>query len=350
MTALAKRLGRLLALAGLAALAAGPAGAQEAPAKQLFGAVDRPSGTATQSIGFYAKGCLSGGIGLPLEGPNWQVVNPGRNRRWGHPVMIDFLERFSKTAASEGWTGLLVGDISQPRGGPMASGHASHQIGLDADIWFTPMPKRRLTMTERQPFQGPSLLKKGTFTVDEARWSPVYAQILKDAAEDPKVQRIFVNPGIKRKLCQSVRGDRDWLNKVRPFYGHDQHFHIRLFCQPGSPNCDGQAETGSGDGCGKELDYWFNVALRPPPPPKPGAKPWKPKPPMTLAALPNACRTVLAAASAAGSAAPAVAREEAPPRQVAPPPAATALQPEPSVSGFPRPKAGIPMPGSRPLD
>ncbi|GGE08774.1 penicillin-insensitive murein endopeptidase [Aureimonas endophytica] len=349
MTAFLSRI--LVGAAGFAALLGlGSSGAlaQETPAKQIFGAVQRPSDTATQSIGFYAKGCLSGGIGLPLEGPNWQIVNPGRNRRWGHPVMIDFLERFSKKAAADGWPGLLVGDISQPRGGPMASGHASHQIGLDADIWFTPMPKRRLTPAEREPFQGPSMLRKGTFTVDDSRWSPVHVKVLREAAEDPKVQRIFVNPGIKRKLCETVTGDRSWLSKVRPFYGHDQHFHIRLFCQPGSPNCDGQAETASGDGCGKDLDYWFNVALRPPPPPKPGAKPPKPKPPMTLAALPSACRSVLAA-PAAGSA------PEAPvaPVAIRAPagvPAAAAIAPEPAASGGPRPKAGIPMPGARPLE
>jgi murein endopeptidase len=33
--------------------------------------------------------------------------------------------------------GLLIGDMSQPRDGPMLYGHSSHQIGLDVDI--TPM-------------------------------------------------------------------------------------------------------------------------------------------------------------------------------------------------------------------
>ncbi|KAB0677790.1 penicillin-insensitive murein endopeptidase [Aureimonas leprariae] len=345
MTAIVNRLFGAAALVALSAAGA-PTGASaaEAPAKQLFGAETLPSDTATQSIGFYAKGCLSGGVGLPPEGRNWQVVNPSRNRRWGHPATIAFLERFAAKAAADGWTGLLVGDISQPRGGPMASGHASHQIGLDADIWFTPMPKRRLTMAERQPFQGPSMLKKGTFQVDDARWTPTHVKILRDAATDPAVQRIFVNPGIKRKLCQTVGGDRTWLNKVRPFYGHDQHFHVRLFCQPGSPNCDGQADTGTGDGCGKELDYWFNVALRPPPPPKPGAKPPKPRPPLTLAGLPNSCRTVLAAPDK--GTAPAVATKAS----ARVPAAAAAMAPDATPDFPPRPGADIPDPVAGPME
>jgi penicillin-insensitive murein endopeptidase len=74
-----------------------------------------------------------------------------RNRMWGHPRLIAFLERLSKQLPTiNGWPGLLVGDIAQPRGGPMLTGHASHQVGLDADVWLTPMPDRRLSREERE--------------------------------------------------------------------------------------------------------------------------------------------------------------------------------------------------------
>ena len=46
---------------------------------------------------------------------------------------IEFIEDLSGFARRIGWQGLYIGDISQPRGGPMTSGHSSHQIGLDAD-------------------------------------------------------------------------------------------------------------------------------------------------------------------------------------------------------------------------
>ena len=121
------------------------AAAKEQLAKDLFGAERLPAVATPQSYGFYTKGCFSGGVAIATDGPTWQAMRLSRNRRWGHPAMIKLIEKLSRDAAADGWPGLLLGDISQPRGGPMLTGHASHQIGLDADIWLTPMPDRRLT-------------------------------------------------------------------------------------------------------------------------------------------------------------------------------------------------------------
>src|SRR3954451_16050793 len=112
-------------------------------AKDLFGRKPTPVPLEARSIGFYTKGCLAGGVALPINGKTWQVMRLSRNRNWGHPKLIEFLERLARRVPQiNGWPGLLVGDISQPRGGPMLTGHASHQVGLDADIWLTPMPDR----------------------------------------------------------------------------------------------------------------------------------------------------------------------------------------------------------------
>ncbi|TFF25560.1 penicillin-insensitive murein endopeptidase [Jiella endophytica] len=291
MTKLRPRRIAATALAGLIALGAGLAHA-EPPAKTLFSSKANPSAGASQSLGFYSNGCLAGGAELRPDGPNWQVMRLSRNRRYGHPATIALIERIAGEAAQRGvWPGLLIGDISQPRGGPMSSGHASHQVGLDFDVWLQPMPSPRLTQAQRETFPFRSVLKKGTFTVDDRIWDSHYRDLIKIAAEQREVQRIFVNPGIKKKLCETAGRDRGWLAKVRPYYGHDEHFHVRLFCQPGSAGCKPQPATGGGDGC-NELGWWFNVALQPP---KPGAKPPKPKPPLTLAGMPNACRAVLGA-------------------------------------------------------
>jgi penicillin-insensitive murein endopeptidase len=315
---------------GLACL---PAAAQSVPAKELFGAVDRPAALRTQSLGSYAKGCIAGAVELPADGAHWQSMRLSRNRHWGHPNLVSFIENFSQRAVAEtGWPGLLVGDMSQPRGGPMPSGHASHQIGLDVDIWAQPMPARRLTEAQREDFPFRSVLRKGTLQVDESRWDDRYGRLIRLAAESPEVQRIFVHPGLKRKLCQVAGRDRAWLAKVRPMYGHDEHFHIRLFCQPGSSSCEPQEPVTTKDGC-DDLGYWFNVALKPP---KPGAKPPKPRAPMTMAALPKACQTVLAAASGG-------------PRQVAPAaPTLAAMAPVGSAS-FPDLPTSVPIPAPRPL-
>lgn len=279
-----------MAAALLALVLAGGTARAEPPAKELFAARTSPAALAPESIGFYSKGCLAGAAELSADGPHWQAMRLSRERRYGHPATVAFLERLSEEAAASGiWPGLLVGDISQARGGPLPFGHASHQIGLDADIWLQPMPAQRLTREAREDFAFRSVLKAGTLTVDDRIWNDRYRDLIRLAAEDRQVQRIFVHPGIKKKLCETAGRERGWLTKVRPFYGHHEHFHVRLRCQPGSAGCTPQPMTGSGDGC-DELDWWFNVALKPPPP---NAAPAKPKPPMRLADLPNQCRVVL---------------------------------------------------------
>src|SRR5713226_5685130 len=123
---------------------------RKTPAKELFGRKVTPAWMEVHTIGFYAKGCLAGGIALPVNGETWQVMRLSRNRNWGHPALVQFLEHLADQAPQTGWRGLLLGDMSQPRGGPMPNGHASHQVGLDADIWLTPMPDRELTRLERE--------------------------------------------------------------------------------------------------------------------------------------------------------------------------------------------------------
>lgn len=266
-------------------------------AKQVFGSMTTPTAERPASHGFYSKGCLSGAVAMPVDGPTWQVMRLSRNRRWGHPALIGVIEELSIKARKDGWNGLLVGDISQPRGGPMLTGHASHQIGLDADIWFTPMPDRRLTYKEREETSAINVLKEGSVHVDDRRWNRSFERLLYNAASFPEVERILVHPGVKKKLCDTVQGDRAWLNKIRPYYSHNYHFHIRIGCQPGSPDCRPQQATGSGTGCDSSLAWWFDVALKPKKPSKDDKKPdskpaAKPKV-MTVADLPRECTGVV---------------------------------------------------------
>ena len=227
-----------------------------APAKDYFGAMRDPAPLASRAIGSYAKGCLAGASALPINGPSWQVMRLSRNRNWGHPALISFLEDFATKAPKVGWRGLLVGDLSQPRGGPMTSGHSSHQIGLDADIWLTPMPDRVLSRDERENISAISMVKQpqdvagADRSVDPKRWTDTHAELIRLAAKDRRVARIFVNPAIKKALCQFETGDRAWLRKVRPWWGHDYHFHVRMSCPAGSVGCADQDEPPQGDGCG----------------------------------------------------------------------------------------------------
>ncbi|MCF3640487.1 penicillin-insensitive murein endopeptidase [Rhizobium sp. TRM95111] len=294
------RLTACLVAAGIALTAlAGPLAAEDRPAKELFGSMQLPAKMQPASYGSYAKGCIAGAVAIPTDGPAWQAMRLSRNRRWGHPQMIALLEQFSGDARALGWPGLLLGDISQPRGGPMLSGHASHQVGLDADIWFTPMPNHRMSAQEREALPFTSMLRKDKFlTVDSRRWTDTHAKLVMKAASYPQVERVFVNPAIKKKLCDTWQGDRSLLGKVRPIYGHDEHFHIRIKCPQDVAGCKPQARVPAGDGCDKSLAWWFTREPWAKPTPKKDAKPVRPRY-ATLADLPKACRAVLSGPSPA---------------------------------------------------
>ena len=263
----------------------------QVPAKNLFGKATEPAALAAEPIGYYSKGCLAGAQALPADGAHWQVMRPARKRNWGHPALIAFLEHFAPTAAqASGWSGILIGDMAQPRGGPMLTGHASHQLGLDVDIWYRPMPVQRMSVSERENLSSISLVGADRLEVEPATWTPAHAALLRTAAMDTAVQRIFVNAAIKKALCTSDKG-APWLRKIRPEHGHDYHFHVRLHCPSGATQCEAQEPTAQGDGCDASLDWWFTPeALHP--------QPTAPQAPLTLAKLPAACASVLSAGAA----------------------------------------------------
>jgi penicillin-insensitive murein DD-endopeptidase len=266
-------------------------------AKELFARKLLPAAMPTRVIGYYAKGCIAGARELPITGKTWQVMRLSRNRNWAHPDMVALLERLSvKAHRDAGWPGILVGDMSQPRGGPMLTGHASHQVGLDADVWLTPMPNRLLSREEREEMSAVMMVRHDRLDIDPRVFTQGHLSVIRDAAREPSVERIFVNAAIKKALCRAARGDRSWLSKIRPMYGHDYHFHIRIRCPPGSTECKSQPEPPDGEGCrARDLAFWFKDSIIHPRPPK---VPPKPRPPITLAQLPADCRQVLAAPDA----------------------------------------------------
>ncbi len=274
-----------------------PSDAYKIAAKQLFGREKLPADLKAHSIGSYAKGCLAGAKAIPITGDAWQVMRLSRNRNWGHPDLVALVERLAREAKAAGeWNGLLIGDISQPRGGPMLSGHASHQIGLDADVWLTPMPNKVLSSGERESISA-TIVTKNRKEIDPKVWTENHAKLIERAAKYDRVARIFVHPPIKAELCKWAKGDRSWLAKVRPLYGHNYHFHIRMKCPEGMEGCKDQwtPRPKDGTGCGEELDYWMSDLPWKPRKVDPNAPKPKPAPPLTLAGLPAECRAVIAA-------------------------------------------------------
>lgn len=272
------------------------------PAKNLFGKKSRAAALAPRAIGYYSRGCLSGGQWLPVDGPAWQAMRLSRNRNWGHPVLVDLIQKLATESKAAGeWPGLLVGDLTQPRGGPMTSGHASHQVGLDADIWLTPMPDRRLTWEERERVSAVSMLKD-KLSVNEQVFTPGVVSLIKRAASYDIVERIGVNPAIKLALCRAAGGDQPWLAKIQGWRGHHYHMHIRIKCPPGSTGCRSQG-TPNGTSCAAAEKWYADTKAwmeNPDKRPKTKKKKRKPRPPLTLADLPDACRAVLSAEAIGG--------------------------------------------------
>jgi penicillin-insensitive murein endopeptidase len=247
-----------------------------------------PAPGPVRVIGGNGSGCIAGAVELPADGPGFQEIRFRHSVFWGHPRTIALLELLGQRARTAGLPDLYMNDISMPRGGPIP-GHAGHELGLEADIWLDVSPKPALTREQRETIEPPSVVRPDGRAVDPAIWTEDHARLLRLAALLPEVDRLFVNPAIKQRLCETTTGDRTWLRLIRPWWGHAAHFHIRFRCPAGQPECAQGPPPPPGDGCDATLRWWFDQLDLPPKPPSP------PRPP---AALPAACRAIMDAPAA----------------------------------------------------
>jgi penicillin-insensitive murein endopeptidase len=266
--------------------------ASAAPPGNAWSVVPGPTREAAAAIGGYAHGCLAGAASLPPKGTGYEAIRLFRKRNYGHPELVRFIADLGRSAAGAGLPTFMVGDMSLPRGGPLPYGHASHQIGLDADIWFTFDPPPGQWSGIGDEAELPSMLLAGAAGIDRKKFGLNQVQLLRLAASDPRVARIFVSPVIKLALCHGYggarTGDASWLRRLNPWWGHDDHFHVRLNCPADSPGCEPQPTVPPGDGCDAGLAHW---AAHPFPPPSPSPAPVNPPAPHPR--LPAACTRVL---------------------------------------------------------
>ncbi|MBL5863565.1 penicillin-insensitive murein endopeptidase [Serratia fonticola] len=243
--------------------------------------IDHPVSGTAQAVGGFANGCIIGAHPLPLNSPDYQVMRTDQRRYFGHPDLLAFIQRLSSQANQKALGTVLIGDMAMPAGGRFSSGHASHQSGLDVDIWLQ-LPRQRWSAQQLLKPQPIDLVSGDGKQVVDRQWQPQIESLIKMAAQDSEVTRIFVNPAIKQRLCQDAGADRAWLHKVRPWFGHRAHMHVRLRCPAGSLECLDQDAPPVGDGCGAELASWFK-------PHQPNANPVKKEPPP----LPPTCQALL---------------------------------------------------------
>ncbi|UAW97412.1 penicillin-insensitive murein endopeptidase [Halopseudomonas nanhaiensis] len=221
---------------------------QRAPADQDWSSVPGPLPGEPQIIGHHGGACLIGAMELPSEGPGYQAVDLERRRHFGHPELLDYVQTLGERFDAAGLGIMLIGDMAQPRGGPMSYGHVSHQSGLDVDVWFR-LDLPQLDRSERENLEQPIVVDAETGEIDRQLWTDTHAQMIRMAADDARVSRIFVDAAIKRDLCERDWEDRAWLRRIRPWAAHDEHLHVRLKCPPGSHACVDQPEPPPGEGC-----------------------------------------------------------------------------------------------------
>src|SRR5215475_7388000 len=174
-----------------------------------------PAPGLPRAVGAYTAGCVQGAVALPPEGPGFQTMRRYRRRFFGHPTLIRYLQDLAESATQQRLGILSIGDLGQARGGPALSGHASHQTGLDVDIWFWLLPNGHpLPAAERETVGAPSMVMSDGRTLDRSQWSSQHAQLLRVAVEFEVVERIFVNLVIKQGLCRQSLG-ASWLHKLR---------------------------------------------------------------------------------------------------------------------------------------
>lgn len=278
-----------------------------------------------QSVGFYSLGCLLNGEKYAVSNAQWEVVNTFRNRFYGHPSMAAFLTYLGDGMVKLHGKKVVTGDVGLPAGGPTVSGHASHQTGLDVDLRYRYYDAgKKMSDSERSNFAAPDIAIHEVEEVKEAgkkkyvlktslvggKLADVVADSLRISAEHPAVERIFVSPPIKKALCAryaNAGAYPAWLLKLSPYYGHADHFHVRIACPEGSTDCVKQApvrpaaDDTTKVGCaGSSLHWWYNqtinedsffreqvTELENPPPPKPPS--WLGK----MCELPKKCKDLV---------------------------------------------------------
>ncbi|MBU3823954.1 MAG: penicillin-insensitive murein endopeptidase [Candidatus Oceanisphaera merdipullorum] len=213
-----------------------------------------PNSASADAVGEYAAGCQFNSQALPSTGVGFHVIRASRARFYGQPVLIDYLQTLGKKVEAAKLPPMLVADMAMQRGGPFASGHRSHQSGLDADIWLRTPP---MPVSASRLEQVPEIdMVDHKFYILNRHFQDQQRQLIALAAQDPRVSRIFVHPLIKQAMCHTY-GDAPWLNRLRPWYGHSGHFHVRLACPIGDRDCVPQAPVPAATGCGSELQSWI---------------------------------------------------------------------------------------------
>lgn len=215
---------------------------------------DPSQGDREQSFGFYSHGRLAAATRLPDSGGGFVKILRPRNRRFASEDMIYLITKVSKELDQKfpnRRDAVQIGDVSAELGG-LVPGHNSHQNGLDVDIAFL---RTNETMQNPDDVNGfrEKFVSSGKVSNNfdlERNWA-----LAKLMVATGRPQRIFVNQVIKNAFCKLARekgelqSAAETLHRLRPYSGHEDHFHVRITCPLNSPKCEAQEEIPAGTGC-----------------------------------------------------------------------------------------------------
>jgi penicillin-insensitive murein DD-endopeptidase len=196
-----------------------------------------PSGAQTVCQGRPSSGALRGGLAL-RERPYLRIKRGSEERTWGHPVLLQLVSRGARAAAfAVPGSVALVGDLSARDGGAL-SGHASHQVGRDADVAFLVADGQghpvALERFESFGADGRSLENSDHFFDTYRNWL-----MLREWLGDLRVAatHVFVSAELRDLLLDYGRQSPDFARLVplaarvlHPHPAHADHFHLRIAC------------------------------------------------------------------------------------------------------------------------
>jgi penicillin-insensitive murein endopeptidase len=247
-------------MCGLGTLSSASASAATSPWED----VRTPAAGTPTIYGNPNAGCLLGGMPLEDHGVGFQIVAPNREfAHFGHPAGLNFIRELGRDYAEHNFAA-LIGDVSMPRGGPFTFQHASHQLGIEFDVWFLVDPRLMdgpLTVEQRRSLHSYYVADSDANVLLVNKFKPEHEAMIRMAAQKPEVHSIFVHPTIKKRFCADKANHQPWLAKLRPWWGHDEHMHVRLKCPTGQTACEDKAPP-PGIACDSSLDWWFSDEWR----------------------------------------------------------------------------------------
>lgn len=217
-----------------------------------------PTSGNHESAGFYSSGCLLGALEISESGKGFQLLKPERRRNFTHPETKKLFTHVMAKHFEKHGNYYLTGDFSLSQGGPTLSGHSSHQNGLDIDIFFD-STKSVLSRNALKIHKIDSYLLNNE-KINLKKWNKPLEELIVMFAKDERVDRLFIHPKFKQLFCEKryeLKLSEKDLIKIRPWYGHDEHIHVRLSCPADSPNCVKQPIPQEKETCGKDLNWWF---------------------------------------------------------------------------------------------